>query len=845
MKRRLISMILALAIIVSALFCFNISIVYGANSGNCGASTLGRPAASNATFKYDTASKTLTISGTGATKDYGDTVVNRTPWYSYRTDITKVVIEEGIETIGKLNFYGCTALTEVSLPSTLKTISGSSSISLGEDSVSAVSYGAFRECTALKKINLPSGLETIEPRAFQGCTALTSITFPDSLTTLGDGAFMDCTNLITVTYGTGLTSTGTRAFYNAGVKTVKFSPTIKRIDGWSFYGCKMTSIEIPHEIETIGTRAFATCSFLNKVTVNNPNTVFEGVINKEPFDGSSQKITFYGHRGSTTEVYVTDHPNANYEFVSIDPCDHTSTHDVVTLEPTCTEKGKLTQVCDECGVNVRVTDINALGHKWEISEEYDETAENGHVIRISVCANENCPQKTKQEIEHKEYVEGFYTYERTGSCKVGTEKYTCTFEGCGKSKTVPFANKHIVDEFTVTKEPTCTEKGTKEGVCCVCNETVTQEIPALGHTNILAEELDNTANDGHIYEIYNCSVCGVDTTVPKHIEWMDNCYESNVLSVSNCSIPGTRVDTCTICSERRTVTLETKPHELTETSRTEPTCTSDGYIFYQCNNCNHESREKIPKLGHDNVLIESVEPTCTAEGKNVWHCQRCGNNSEEKIDKKPHVFLEYTPVEGATATCTTDGKQKAVCTQCNIEYELTIAALGHNYEDVLVPVANKPGHSLATPTCTRCGDKSTQRTVHDEWIEGHYKTTLVTKGNCTTPAESYDTCNDCGERRNHYTPAPGHKYDYTGLDSNGRLTYKCSVCGGNAVPLGPASVLALWNVRYANTAPGDTDLGYRFELVNDGIINAKDYSYLVRLNPKQAPDEPTTEENNQ
>ena len=66
MKRRILSMLLALSLIVSALFCFNISMVFGATNytGNCGAdgATLTRPG-KNATFVYNESTRTLTISG--------------------------------------------------------------------------------------------------------------------------------------------------------------------------------------------------------------------------------------------------------------------------------------------------------------------------------------------------------------------------------------------------------------------------------------------------------------------------------------------------------------------------------------------------------------------------------------------------------------------------------------------------------------------------------------------------------------------------------------------------------------------------------------------------------------
>ncbi|MGN1202208.1 MAG: leucine-rich repeat domain-containing protein, partial [Eubacterium sp.] len=680
MKKRLIAMITVLALIVSALFCFNVSIAFGADSGTCGAT------GSSVTWSYDSSTTTLTITGTGVIADYGLTVVKRAPWYSYKSNITTIIIGEGITEIGELDFYNCTALTSVSLPSTLTTIAGNS-----------LNYGAFRECTALESITLPQNLTTIEAMAFRGCTALKSITLPDSLTSFGTGAFQDCTDLTTVKYGTGLTSTGSSAFKDAGVKNIIFSSTITRIDEYSFFGCKMTSVEIPELITSIGTRSFANCSFLSSVTIYNTNTTFEGISvgEEDPFNGSSQKITFYGHKGSTTETFVAEHPNSDYEFVSIDSCDHPTTHEVITLQATCTESGTTTQVCDVCGFVVSTTEIPATGHSWELIETLDETEANGHILRNYHCSSCN---EDKQEIEHVAFVDGFYDYTNTATCTTrGYETYTCTFEGCGKvERNLVLTANHTVEEYTVTLEPTCTEPGSEEGVCTVCGETVVREISALGHQNELTETLDNTLDDGHTYELYTCTVCGEETIVSEHVEWLEGCYTSVTRESPSCSLPGLSYDTCTICSKTRLATIPaTGEHVWYETSRIEPTCTADGQIAYACENCNSTKTESIEKLGHDYVLQSSEEPTCTTAGYKNWKCSRCGYLSKDVINATGHTVdeLNYTII--ADADCVNDGTATSVCKVCGNEFEITLVALGHIYEDVIVPIAEKPGHSLS------------------------------------------------------------------------------------------------------------------------------------------------------
>lgn len=83
------------------------------SSGNCGDS------GSNVTWSLDD-NGTLTISGSGKIEDYRSDIDQ--PWYSNRSDITSVVIEPGVTSIGSLAFYKCSNLTSITIPSGLTSI---------------------------------------------------------------------------------------------------------------------------------------------------------------------------------------------------------------------------------------------------------------------------------------------------------------------------------------------------------------------------------------------------------------------------------------------------------------------------------------------------------------------------------------------------------------------------------------------------------------------------------------------------------------------------------------------------------------------------------------------------
>ncbi len=823
MNKRVLSFILSLVLLLSVLTGLSLSASSATtlDNVNCGAK------GTNAKCSYNASTKTLTITGTGAIKDYGTSSLKRAPWYDLKSEIVNVVIGEGIDTVGQLNFYNCTALKSVSLPSTLTTLRGGT-----------LNYGAFRECTALESIELPEGLTTIDDMAFRGCSSLKSITIPGTVTTIGLSICQDCSDLETVTFGEGMTFTGYESFRDSGVKYVNFPSTMQVISGWCFYNTRISSVVIPESVTEIGTRAFAQCEHISSVTVYNPNTEFKGLIKldsgvgEDPFSGSPQTVTFYGHSGSTTQTYVNE-KNANivgndYRFVSIDPCDHESTHEVITVEPTCTETGVKTYVCDNCGFTVSQEEIPANGHTYVLDETDDKTELDGHIYKTyvcSVCGNEN------KTIEHIKNVEGFYTYTNTATCtRPGIETYTCTVENCGHVERHVVNSSHKVEEWTVTAEPDCTNEGSQTGVCTVCGETVTQSIPALGHTNELVDTIDNTEEDGHTYDVYSCTVCGEQTIEAHHVEWVEGFYESTVITAPRCVVNGVGRDTCTVdgCGETRLTTLPANgQHDWYETSRNEPTCTARGAVFYACHNCTLTKQEPIEALGHDYVRDEekSVDATCTADGSDFMRCTRCSATSTVVVPATGHTPVAETYSVISEPTCTKEGKAHGTCSVCNEEYDITLDALGHDYQPVETAIDGKPGHVLSTPTCTRCGRTDTATTVHKEWIDGYYTSQVITEGNCTVAQISRDTCTICGETRNNTTPAPGHNYNCTGLNESGSFGFTCSVCG-NETTRTPAFINATWNVRYVNHSPSEFTLGYMLDVSNDKIINAKDYAII-------------------
>ena len=133
-------------------------------------STVFGTCGNNATWSYSNG--TLTISGSGEMNNYTQNSV--LPWSQYKSGITKLVVCNGITSIGAYAFNNH-ALQSVTIAGTVKTIN----------------EGAFLNNRSLTSIVLPEGLEMINRDAFSQCIKLQSVTFPDSLKVIGAIAFQN------------------------------------------------------------------------------------------------------------------------------------------------------------------------------------------------------------------------------------------------------------------------------------------------------------------------------------------------------------------------------------------------------------------------------------------------------------------------------------------------------------------------------------------------------------------------------------------------------------------------------------------------------------------------------
>ena len=260
-------------------------------------------------WSFNESTHTLTVSGT-------EEMPNSQPWSSIQNQIEKVVIEEGVLSIGSDAFYSCTKLKEIKFPSTLIAIRGN----------------AFASCTSLKSIIWPSSVTVIEGSTFACCTNLVSVFIPNTVTNIDSYAFDYCTSLKSINIPASVTYLPSTAFYRCfkltsiniasdnknyksingavydkegstfyicppGRKTFSVAQNTLSINDGAFYCCEnLASLTLPKSLCRIESYAFECCT--NLKTLDIPANV--NFIVPSAFAGCTKMTGIYVDKANTT-----------------------------------------------------------------------------------------------------------------------------------------------------------------------------------------------------------------------------------------------------------------------------------------------------------------------------------------------------------------------------------------------------------------------------------------------------------------------------------------------------------------------------------------------------------------
>lgn len=277
MKKRLVSLLLAFSMMLTFLPVGAVTAFAEDPEWSCGAN-----ASNIVTAHFNSASGTLTFSGEGAMENY-QTMHFVAPWKEISNQIKKIVIENGVTSIGSNAFYQCSdmqatldlsdakALTSIGNNAFYgcKKLTGSLEI---PDSVTEIGAEAFLDCNNLSgNFELPEGLQSVGNDAFYNCYNLTGgLKLPDTVTSIGTGAFYNCANLDGyLVLSSSLTKIPKIAFNNCVNLKVEdklvIPSSVTVIEDAAFARCSSLTgdLEIPDTVTSIGNNAFYGCSSLN------------------------------------------------------------------------------------------------------------------------------------------------------------------------------------------------------------------------------------------------------------------------------------------------------------------------------------------------------------------------------------------------------------------------------------------------------------------------------------------------------------------------------------------------------------------------------------------------------
>ena len=202
--------------------------------------------------------------------------------FSKCSELNKVVLNEGVQRIGRNAFSYCESLEYITLPSTVAEIDNYAFqhctklkeiiLNIG---LKRIGTSALYNCTQLKEVVFHDGLERIGSGAFDSCKSLESITFPSTLTEIGKQAFVNCINLRKVQLHEGLAKIGVEAFNNCeSLQSITLPSTLEHISDWAFNGCRnLNEVVLNDGIEMIKEGAFGGCRSLERIAI--PSTVIE------------------------------------------------------------------------------------------------------------------------------------------------------------------------------------------------------------------------------------------------------------------------------------------------------------------------------------------------------------------------------------------------------------------------------------------------------------------------------------------------------------------------------------------------------------------------------------------
>ena len=616
--------------------------------------------------------------------------------FSNFSNITKITLPEGIKSIGIDAFYNCTGLQEINIPSTVK----------------AIGKEAFYKCKSLSNLALPSALESIGTSTFSNCTSISSISIP-KVTEIPEKAFYNCSSLNSISFGNNLKSIGNGAFtLCSNLDRIELPNGLESLGANAFSACSNAeSVHIPSSLLSVGSAAFEECDSLHKVYIDDlaaylvidyPNISYSAhptynvadlYINGTlaiditiPSEITELKEKVFYNCTSIKRVTVPEGVTSIEEHVFAS-CTNLETviipKSLVSFNKYAFTRAERVDVYYPCDwipdfIGTEFVNCTVKWYPWHDSENIH------HEGITPTCINEGDLETWYCDICKKYYSDSSRTKEVSQSDFVIpktdhafnewriAKEVTCTEDGtkekicivCGNKVTesIP-ATGHIYGDWKVTKEATCTEDGSKERVCDVCGDKVTEVIAATGHTPsdpVKENEVEATCDkDGSFDQVIFCSVCKEELSrETKAVDSLGHNWNEPVYTWSDDYSSVTATKTCKndinnnhVISETVKTTSEvTKPATYTTKGETTYTAVFTNKAFYT-------QTKTVANI--DKLQPEEATPT-PSEGSNVAPTPKDTEPTVEESATVSARTVKVTSTEGKTVSFTAAKNVKSV-----------------------------------------------------------------------------------------------------------------------------------------------------------------------------------------
>lgn len=206
--------------------------------------------------------------------------------FGEKTDITKVVLSNGIVKIETRAFAECSNLEYIELPESIEELG---------------SQLTFTRCKSLKEIRIPSKVQSVPERGFENCFSLECVDL-SNVRSIQGGAFYGCTSLKSVIIPDEVEKIGSYAFQKCtSLASISIPDKVESIGSYAFEKCdSLKSVSISSSVTSIGEKVFSDCYNLNSIIVDPANNVYDSRDNCNAIIETSSNTLIAG--SNTTKI---------------------------------------------------------------------------------------------------------------------------------------------------------------------------------------------------------------------------------------------------------------------------------------------------------------------------------------------------------------------------------------------------------------------------------------------------------------------------------------------------------------------------------------------------------------